>query len=79
MCLGARYTPKGELLALDVWFDRGAVCPSVGNQYAVQGAGTITFRSGREEVKRAFGYQPERVLHAPRFTILVYDGAGVAL
>jgi hypothetical protein len=79
-CLGARYTQKGELLALDVWFDVGEVCPEARNGYAVQGGagGPITFASGREDVKRAFGYHPERVLHGPRFTILVYDAAGVA-
>src|SRR5262249_59193613 len=72
LCLGARYTPKGELLALDVWFDLGGVCNGVGDQYMVDGSGatTVSFRSTREEVKRAFGYRPERVLRDPHFTIL---------
>jgi len=79
LCLGARYTPRGELLALDVWFDLGAVCGGVGDQYAVAGgAAPVSFRSTRENVKRAFGYRPERVLHDPHFTILVYEAAGVA-
>ncbi len=80
LCLGARYTPKGELLALDVWFDLGAVCRGVGDQYMVDGSGTATvsFRSAREDVKRVFGYRPERVLHDPHFTILVYESLGVA-
>ena len=80
LCLGARYTPKGELLALDVWFDLGAVCSRVGDQYAVDGRGTapVSFRSTRADVKQAFGYRPERVLRDPHFTILVYETAGVA-
>jgi hypothetical protein len=80
LCLGARYTPKGELLALDVWFDLGAACGSVGGQYAVNGSGSapVSFRSTRADVKQAFGYRPERVLRDPHFTILVYEAAGVA-
>ena len=80
LCLGARYTPKGELLALDVWFDLGVVCGGVGAQYTVDGSGaaSISFRSTRENVKRVFGYRPERVLRDPHFTILVYEATGVA-
>ncbi len=80
LCLGARYTPKGELLALDVWFDLGAVCSGVGDHYAVDASGSapVSFRSTRADVKQAFGYQPERVLRDPHFTILVYETAGVA-
>lgn len=80
LCLGARYTPKGELLALDVWFDLGAVCSGVGDRYAVDGHGpaSVSFRSTRADVKDAFGYRPERVLRDPHFTILVYETAGVA-
>jgi hypothetical protein len=80
LCLGARYTSKGELLALDVWFDLGAVCGGVGDQYMVDGSGTaiVSFRSARADVKRVFGYRPERVLHGPHFTVLVYESAGVA-
>lgn len=80
LCLGARYTPRGELLALDVWFDLGAVCGGVADHYMVDGRGAapVSFRSARGDVKRAFGYRPERVLHGPRFTILVYESAGVA-
>ena len=80
LCLGARYTPKGGLLALDVWFDLGAACGGVGDQYTVDGSGAapVSFRSGRQDVKRAFGYRPDRVLHDPHFTIFVYESAGVA-
>ncbi len=79
LCLGARYTPTGELLALDAWFDVGAVCPGVDDQYMVDGQGApVSFRSTRGDVKRAFGYRPERVLRDPHFTILVYESAGVA-
>jgi hypothetical protein len=80
LCLGARFTAQGELLALDAWFDLGHVCPAAGARYSVQGRGTesIAFSSTRQDVKRIFGYRPERVLHAPRFTVLVYDTAGVA-
>lgn len=80
LCLGARYTPKGELLAIDMWFDLGAVCGPVDDQYRVEGTGTaaVSFHSSREDVKRAFGYRPDRVLHAARFSILVYESAGVA-
>lgn len=80
LCFGARYTPNGELLALDVWFDLGAVCRGVGDQYAVDGGGSapVSFRSTRADVKQAFGYRPERVLRDPHFTILVYETAGVA-
>jgi hypothetical protein len=80
LCLGARYDPSGELLALDVWFDVAAACADVGEQYSIQGRDgeAIGFRSRQEDVKRAFGYRPERVLRAPAFTVLVYDGQGVA-
>jgi hypothetical protein len=79
LCLGARYTPQGELLALDVWADLGDVCQHA-EAYGVAGEGgaEITFASGREDVKRAFGFRPERVLRARRFTIFVYDAEGVA-
>ena len=80
LCLGARYEPGGELLALDVWVDVADACPDVGAQYSIQGQGgeAIGFRSRQDDVKRAFGYHPERVLRAPSFTVLVYDGEGVA-
>jgi len=80
LCLGARYTPKGELLALDVWFDVARICPEVGARYRVLGRGreTIGFSSSRRDVKRVFGDRPERVLRAARFTVLVYDSEGVA-
>ncbi len=79
LCLGARYTPKGELLALDTWFDVARVCSVVDAQYSVgKGRETIGFWSSRQDVKRVFGDRPERVLHAPRFTVLVYDADGVA-
>jgi hypothetical protein len=80
LCLGARYEPGGELLALDVWFDVADVCPDVRGQYTIQGRGgeAIGFRNRQDDVKRAFGYRPERVLRAPSFTVLVYDGEGVA-
>ncbi len=80
LCLGARYTPKGELLALDAWFDVARVCPEADSQSRVLGRGgeTIGFGSSRGDVKRAFGYRPERVLRAARFTVLVYDAEGVA-
>lgn len=77
-CLGARYTPLGGLLALDVWFDVGKACPGLG--YAVEGRGgeAVGFADKRADVKRVFGYQPDRVLRAPRFTIFVYEGEGIA-
>lgn len=80
LCLGARYTPRGELLALDVWFDVGRVCPEVDAHYSVPGRGAeaIGFWSSRQDVKRVFGDRPARVLHAVRFTVLVYDADGVA-
>ena len=80
LCLGARYEPGGELLALDVWFDVADACPDVGAQYTIQGRGgeAIGFRSRQDDVKRAFGYHPERVLRALSFSVLVYDGEGVA-
>jgi hypothetical protein len=80
LCLGARFTARGELIALDAWFDLGRACPGAGAGYSVQGRGTesIAFSSTRQDVKRVFGDRPERVLHAPRFTVLVYDTAGVA-
>ncbi len=79
-CLGARYTPDGALLALDVWADLGESCPDVGATYGVAGAAgaVITFRSTRPDVKRAFGYVPDRVLRTGRFSLFVYDDAGVA-
>lgn len=78
-CLGARYTPAGDLLALDVWADLGEQCGAAG-AYAVDGAGgrRITFASTRSDVKAAFGYAPGRVLHGITFTIFVYDDQGVA-
>lgn len=78
-CLGARYTPAGGLLALDVWADLGEQCGDAG-AYAVDGAGgrRITFASTRADVKAAFGYTPGRVLHGITFTIFVYDDQGVA-
>ncbi len=78
-CLGARYTPAGNLLALDVWADLGEQCGPAG-AYAVDGVGArrITFASTRSEVKAAFGYTPGRVLHGITFTIFVYDEQGVA-
>lgn len=80
LCLGARYAASGELLALDLWVDLGAVCGGVADQYTVDGLGAapVSFRSARADVKRAFGYNPDRVLHGPRFTILVYETAGIA-
>ncbi len=79
-CLGARYTPDGALLALDVWADLGESCPDVGATYGVDGAAgaVVTFRSTRADVKRAFGYAPGRVLRTERFSLFVYDDAGVA-
>jgi len=78
-CLGARYTPVGGLLALDVWADLGEQCGAAG-AYTVDGAGgrRITFASTRADVKAAFGYAPGRVLHGITFTIFVYDDQGVA-
>ena len=78
-CLGARYTPAGDLLALDVWVDLGGQCRAAA-AYAVDGAGgrRITFASTRADVKAAFGYAPGRVLRATTFTIFVYDDQGVA-
>jgi hypothetical protein len=80
LCLGARFTPTGELLALDAWFDMAQVCPDVNPRYRVLGHGTETigFSNSRDDVKRVFGYRPERVLHAASFTVLVYDAEGVA-
>ncbi len=80
LCLGARYTPAGRLLALDVWVDVAGQCPGAEPAYGVEGAGgkTVTFRSTRADVKQAFGYRPDRVLRADRFTVLVYDDEGVA-
>jgi hypothetical protein len=80
LCLGARYEPGGQLLALDVWFDVADACGDVGAQYSVQGQGgePIGFRSRQDDVKRAFGYRPERVLRTPSFMVLVYDDVGVA-
>ncbi len=79
-CLGARYTPDGALLALDVWADLGESCSSVGPTYGVEGVAgqVVTFRSTRPDVKRAFGYVPDRVLRTGRFSLFVYDDAGVA-
>jgi len=78
-CLGARYTPAGELLAIDVWADLGEQCGTAA-AYAADGAGgrRITFASTRADVKAAFGYAPSRVLHGFTFTIFVYDDQGVA-
>jgi len=80
LCLGARYTPEGDLLALDVWADVGEQCDGATAAYTVEGAGgrRVTFGSTRQVVKAAFGYAPDRVLRADTFTLLVYDGAGVA-
>jgi hypothetical protein len=80
LCLGARYTPEGDLLALDVWVDAADRCPASKSTYGVEAAGghTIDFGSTRSDVKRAFGYRPDRVLHGGRFSVLVYEGAGVA-
>ena len=79
LCLGARYTPEGAVLALDVWADGGDYCAAVGGTYAVAGpAGpAINFQSTRADVKRAFGPRPDRVLRAGQFSVLVYDSAGV--
>lgn len=78
-CLGARYTPVGRLLALDVWADLGEQCGAAG-AYTAEGAGgrRITFASTRADVKAAFGYAPGRILHGITFTIFVYDDQGVA-
>ena len=78
-CLGARYTPAGALLALDVWADLGEQCGDAG-AYAADGTGgrRITFASTRADVKAAFGYTPGRVLHGITFTIFVYDDQGAA-
>ena len=78
-CLGARYKPSGELLALDVWADLGEQCGAAG-AYAVDGAAgrRITFESTRADVKAAFGFTPSRVLKGFTFTIFVYDDQGVA-
>jgi hypothetical protein len=78
-CLGARYTPAGDLLAIDVWADLGEQCGTSAD-YAVDGAGgrRITFASTRADVKAAFGYTPGRVLRGFTFTIFVYDDQGVA-
>ncbi len=78
-CLGARYKPSGELLALDVWADLGEQCGAAG-AYAVDGAAgrRITFESTRADVKAAFGFTPSRVLRGLTFTIFVYDDQGVA-
>lgn len=78
-CLGARYTPAGALLALDVWADLGEQCGAAG-AYTVDGGGgrRITFASTRADVKAAFGYAPDRVLRDSAFSILVYDDQGVA-
>jgi hypothetical protein len=78
LCLGARYTETGNLVALDVWTDLGEQCGGAG--YAVDGAGgrRITFASTRADVKAAFGYAPSRVLAAQTFTIFVYDDQGIA-
>lgn len=80
LCLGARYTPEGNLLALDIWADLGDYCSSVGRTYAVAGTGgqAVNFQSTRADVKLAFGFRPDRVLRAGRFSVLVYDDAGVA-
>jgi hypothetical protein len=78
-CLGARYTPAGDLLAIDVWADLGEQCGTAG-AYAVDGTGgrRITFASTRTDVKAAFGYAPSRLLRGFTFTIFVYDDQGVA-
>ena len=78
-CLGARYKPSGELLALDVWADLGEQCGAAG-AYVVDGAGgrRVTFESTRADVKAAFGFAPARVLKGFTFTIFVYDDQGVA-
>jgi len=80
LCLGARYGPQGGLIALDVWVDPGDSCRSASSEYGVRGRGgeRIDFTSRREDVKRAFGYRPDRVLRGSRFTILVYDAQGIA-
>lgn len=80
LCLGARYTRRGSLLALDVWVDLAGNCPEAEPAYGVEAAGgrIIGFGSTRGDVKQAFGYRPDRVLHAGQFTVLVYDQAGVA-
>jgi hypothetical protein len=78
LCLGGRYTHAGRLLALDVWTDLAGQCG--GAPYNVEGASgrRVTFASTRADVKAAFGDAPERVLKGATFTILVYDGQGVA-
>ena len=78
-CLGARYKPSGELLALDVWADLGDQCGAAG-AYTVDGSAgpRITFESKRVDVKAAFGFTPSRVLKGLTFTIFVYDEQGVA-
>jgi hypothetical protein len=80
LCLGARYTRQGSLLALDVWVDLAGNCPAEDPTYGVEAAGgrIIAFGSTRSDVKQAFGYRPDRVLRAGSFTVLVYDPAGVA-
>ncbi|HLW48672.1 MAG TPA: hypothetical protein VKW09_13010 [bacterium] len=77
-CLGARYSPAGDLVALDVWADLGEQCAVAA--YAADGVGgrRITFTSTRADVKAAFGYAPDRVLRALTFTIFVYDDQGIA-
>jgi hypothetical protein len=78
-CLGARYTPEGTLLALDVWADLGEQCGAAG-AYGADGADgrRITFESRRADVKAAFGDRPGRVLRGPAFTVFVYDDQGIA-
>jgi hypothetical protein len=80
LCLGARYTRQGDLLALDVWVDAADVCAAAQPTYgaAAMDGMTITFRSTGVDVRRAFGDRPSRVLRANQFTVLVYDDAGVA-
>ncbi len=79
-CLGARYTPEGALLALDVWVDLTDACPTVQAAYTVQGdhGRVVSFSSTRVDVRAALGGAPTRILRAAHFTVLVYDTAGVA-
>jgi hypothetical protein len=77
-CLGARYTPAGRVLALDVWTDVGEQCG--GRAYVAEGArgSRVTLGSARAQVKAAFGYAPSRLLSAPAFTVFVYEEQGIA-
>lgn len=79
-CLGARYTPEGALLALDVWVDLTDACPARQAAYTIEGdhGRVVSFSSTQADVKSALGGAPSRILRAARFTVFVYDAAGVA-